>query len=351
METRFLIALLLLAWGNLYSQESFSFEEALKQPEKVKKILFDFQIETTKLPDYRISQLINLETIQIYRFKGDSLTLPKEISKLKHLKMVLINGERLKSLPPIIWKLKNIEFLAISTFKLKEVPPEIWNLTTLRTLVIRSRKIETLPVGIGMLKNLKKLSIHSESLRTLPKDIGKCTNLEQLDLYGESIELFPSSFKELQSLKQFRWGRGTYFPEELCSIASLKSITFDKNFIQSIPPCIQDLENLTTLELSFSEFEVLPKEIALIPNLKYVDFSWNIITSIPIEFSNMDSLIGVNLGYNQGLVNNVDGIIETFKNMKNLKWLNLQEIKFNKIQIEEIKQKLPSVKLQFIWWD
>jgi hypothetical protein len=70
--------------------------------------------------------------------------------------------------------------------KLDEFPKEVLDLD-IAVLILRGNKIKTIPANIVKLKDLKKLDLTKNQLTSLPVELGELKNLKKLILKGNSI--------------------------------------------------------------------------------------------------------------------------------------------------------------------
>lgn len=98
---------------------------------------------------------------------------------------------------------------------------------------------------------------------------------------------------EVHSLKKIylNKNRFTEFPELLCSLPKLNSISLQNNSIRFIPEGIGNLAaSLETLDLSRNQIEELPAELFSLTNLKNLYLRSNHIHEIPHEISKLKDL-------------------------------------------------------------
>jgi leucine-rich repeat protein SHOC2 len=104
------------------------------------------------------------------------VTLPSEISKLHHLKVLNIGNNNLKNLPPEVGLLQNLTELNIENNLLTSIPKEIFQL-----------------------KNLKKINLNHNSLNVFPAEIP--VSVEEVYINNNAIELIPPYIERLSHLK------------------------------------------------------------------------------------------------------------------------------------------------------
>ncbi len=104
-----------------------------------------------------------------------------------------LSVEILETISPNITDLLELENLQIfgETKLLKRIPPEIINLHQLEKLYIPSASIKEIPPEIGSLENLQELTLSSNQITNLPLEITKLKNLQVLDLRGNPLPIPP----------------------------------------------------------------------------------------------------------------------------------------------------------------
>lgn len=126
-----------------------------------KKNLTDFPTEICKL---KYVKRLYLNENKLYK-------LPSEIGNLINLQRLWLYNNNLTSLPVEIGKLKYLKFLDLTDNQLKELPKEIGNLNNLQTLRLWNNHLTSLPSEIGNLKKLEVLYLQDNNIKKLPKKI------------------------------------------------------------------------------------------------------------------------------------------------------------------------------------
>lgn len=316
----FHIFCIMVFFNQLYSQGDFnSFSEALKTPEKVKKLKIVFSNDEAVMIDSRVKLLVNLEELEIVNYKKPKVYLPNELKSLRNLRTLGILGFELVEIPEVIYELDQLENLTLSFFKAESYSPEIRNLKNLKYLRIRSNMLETIPVevyslreleelyiggdsikylpaGISNLDKLKQLRIHTSSIKSLPNELNKLINLEVFDLYCKNNISIPLSEKN-ESLVDFRWGQCKIIPLNICQLKSLKRLSFDAGEILEIPSCIRNLSSLIELTINYHPIKNIPKELLELKNLKMIDFSSTQISELDEAFFTLPNIGMIDLNY------------------------------------------------------
>ena len=273
--------------------ECWSFEEALENSVRVKKIILRFNKPKLK-------------------------TLPPEIINLVNLEHLEMNHNQLTTLPPEIGRLSKLENLYISNFKHP-------------TSHERFNNIKYLPEEFAQL-NLKILAIDLDTtLKEIPDVIWKLKSLEVLRLDGRFTSISPK-IAALTQLKKLEITEPNSYRIHKSAAPHMHRTVNDDNFLGSgkhflgiesrlekLPEAIGQLKNLTILNLSRNKLISLPESIGLLTKLTHLDASYNIIKDIP----------------------------SSIYNLKQLQVLNLKGSFLSEAQQNELKSKLPQTKVIF----
>ncbi|TYG70631.1 hypothetical protein ES288_D05G328800v1 [Gossypium darwinii] len=167
--------------------------------------------------------------------------IPKEISKLKHLRSLDLSGSSIKSLPNSLSTLYNLQMLTLfRCSNLVELPKDMGRLINIYYLNIRGTMLARMPKGMGKLKDLRTLTdfVLGEQNCSSIEELGKLKHLHgQLAISGlknvacardaKSVNL-----KDKMNLKEleFRWKKHTYGSEVLGQFEA------DKEVLQQLEP-------------------------------------------------------------------------------------------------------------------
>ncbi len=78
-----------------------------------------------------------------------------------------------------------------------------------------------------------------------------------------------------------------------------KVITWVRGLKINVPLNLDEIKNITRLDLSFKAIGKLPKEIGCLTSLKELNLSYNNLKELPKELIQLTNLQSLNLGYNQ----------------------------------------------------
>ncbi|KAL3746678.1 hypothetical protein ACJRO7_015607 [Eucalyptus globulus] len=255
--------------------------------EKLEILILEHCSQLVKI-DASIAHLKFLVTLNL-KFCSELSMLPKELNDMKEMKELLIDGTSIKEIPSTLANMKKLKILSASNcFSLSGLPQSLGQLEALSVLLLDSAKIVELPDSIGELVQLKQISLRNcRRLGELPDSIGNLgRSLIELDVSGTGICNLPGSITNLQGLKVLKmdfcftrefpcdFGRLTNLeemhalqcrslegdiPSHIGELTSLRMLVLGYTRISSLPPCIQSLCCLQTLDLlNCDRIEALP---------------------------------------------------------------------------------------------
>jgi hypothetical protein len=139
------------------------------------------------------------DTLEILDLSNNLLSsLPKDISRLKKLKIVFFSNNRFTSVPSF----KGCEHLYMVGFKSNQIEtfgekvlPE-----TISWLILTDNRLVTLPSSIGNLRKLQKCALAGNRLESLPDEMAQCQNLELLRLSANNLREIPAWLWNLPKL-------------------------------------------------------------------------------------------------------------------------------------------------------
>lgn len=196
-----------------------SLEKALREPEKVKRLVIQSgDMEMKHLPA-GLGNLVNLESLEMACLEKLE-DLPEEIGKLRKLESLVIdngNGCSMNvKLPRSIGQLERLRVLRLygaldgrdvgnepspRAAKNKALPDTLANLQSLEELDLGRNGIQGVPREVGSLRGLKKLSLDYNDIHDLPAFVGELKNLEELSLNANGGMRLPQSLAGIKGLK------------------------------------------------------------------------------------------------------------------------------------------------------
>ena len=171
--------------------------------------------------------------------------------------------------------------------KLTEIPKEVFKLKHLRILKLNWNKISHLSASLGNLTSLNDLHICYNQLTSLPESLGNLTSLNTLNLLGNKLRSIPESLDNLTSLKRLYLGDNqlTGIPESLGELSNLSDLKIQNNKLRSIPESFGNLTNLKELQIQNNKLRSIPKSFDNLTNLKVLLLYNNPIEEPPLEIA------------------------------------------------------------------
>lgn len=186
-----------------------------------------------------------------------SACLPSEISQLKKLETLSLNGNRIQMLPPSLGQLK-----------------------ALRTLSLSGNQISEFPSGLGSLRNLDLLDLSRNKIQNVPLEVSELQaieiNLNQnqvLESSSSSASIHPST-------------SGTNHPEQLLEVL-LYLLTLSCSQCSEMFLTLSEQTNYLSDQSFFLllQISILSPEISKCPRLKVLRLEENCLelSSIPLS--------------------------------------------------------------------
>jgi Leucine-rich repeat (LRR) protein len=89
-------------------------------------------------------------------------------------------------IPPEIGKLKRIRKLILNSNRIKFLPPEVGRLEMLEELVVSENALEELPSTISTMAMLRVLKLQNNNLKSIPFELVDVVTLEDMDMSGNA---------------------------------------------------------------------------------------------------------------------------------------------------------------------
>ncbi|TSL75289.1 Leucine-rich repeat-containing protein 18 [Bagarius yarrelli] len=153
-----------------------------------------------------------------------------------------------------------------------------------RRLDLSNMEITTFPKCILKLCDVDELDLSRNMLKKIPDSINKFVNLRLLDLHSNYLEQLPEAIGHLQKLQNLNVCNNmltTYgIPHTLCLLKNLRKLNLGMNRIGTVPPFITGLKELCDLWLFNNLLTHIPPWLQNLPNLQTLNVKCN---PLPLE--------------------------------------------------------------------
>ena len=151
---------------------------------------------------------------------------------------------------------ERVTVLELGSGGISRLPRNVSNLTALRILILANNSLEELPPGHTNLVSLSDLALDQNRLTTLPGNFGELGALASLTCTGNAITALPESFGRLSSLTRAWLSRNKLktLPKSFGGLAKLEDLALDGNQLSSLPDSFVQLKSLTKLKLQANDF-------------------------------------------------------------------------------------------------
>ena len=184
----------------LYNANLNEIPEEISQLKKLKKLNLNNN-EIRSIPDF-ITSLIKLEEIFLSGNTEKVSNLPKDISKLINLRLLILNRNNLSLFPSDFAKLDNLQILRLDDNLFDHLGDDIFSLKSLEYLYLKRNKISTIDsIQNPEVSKLKVLFLDDNKLTSVPNNISRLENLEILSLTNNNLSSLPKSLNNLKKLK------------------------------------------------------------------------------------------------------------------------------------------------------
>lgn len=186
-------------WQPVTHRRYGSFADALKRPDRVRRLWVHITSRRTRLPDLR--QFANLEELWLRGNTSHVDVFPESALECPGLVLLGLQGSSVRLIPPGIRNLTKLEALHLSGNKLTKLPSDIVKLPQLRLLDVAINQIETLPRRLGDLGNLETLMAYNNRLKALPSSTFELSKLRRIELQNNQLRRPPVKLLEMKSLQ------------------------------------------------------------------------------------------------------------------------------------------------------
>ncbi len=161
------------------------------------------------------------------------------------------------------------------------------------------------------------------------------SRLIHLLLSNNKLESFPNGICQLQYLKSLTLNRNglTSLSNEICQLQRLEVLDLSDNKLQSLPNGISQLQHLKSLTLIKNCFASFPNEICQLLNLEFLTFSHNELQLLPEEIGRLRKLTFLGLSDNSALQGSLNILLSLPRHCK----VNIQRTNFSEGALRDLK--------------
>jgi len=267
--------------------EGWHFPKELTSLQELKTLIID--IYTAAAFPNDLGTLKKLENLTLYiKYEtGDVQNLPASFSKHPALKNIDIGDHIFKNHKKFDLE-KNAHILSSC--------PALESLT-LSGFTVKNHK------GLSHLTGLRKLELrHLITEGNIFDSIAALKNLEKLDILGSEFKI-------------------TELPDIFENFKELRSLSFAGNFVKNLPPSIYNLTKLTTLEICSTGITALDEKIGNLKELEKLHVYDNLLEKLP----------------------------DAIYSLPRLTVLDIEENIFRQQEIDAIKQRLDTQRVEFLF--
>jgi Leucine-rich repeat (LRR) protein len=155
---------------------------------------------------------------------------------------------------------------------IKEVPASVQLLSGLQQLNMSGNGLEYFPVVLCGLRDLQVLELYGNRINMIPECISELTSLQHLNMNGNGLTSLPSSLGR-SHLRRLEMGlnpelSSARFFELFGQMATLDTLVLYSTGIDTLPPSVGSLTQLSYLDIGANDFHEFPKELRQLKRLK-----------------------------------------------------------------------------------
>lgn len=233
--------------------------------------------------------------------------LPRDLWHTTTIRKLTLVRLELKSIDPVV-HLVNLEEFNASQNKLTDIPWGISKLKKLRVLLVNQNNIEELPNAVNNLSSLEVLNCYKNNIETISPNINNLTSLKSLSLGANPMEEFPKIDKlvKLEAIKLQMCGlkklHGSWE-----TLVELQHVILNNNALVGLPTMPPNLETLNVCSNMIWQMEGV-----FGPCVKLVDMkaNGNCLTGVPDDLFTPPTVVNLLLGGNVKIKYIPDGVLQ-----------------------------------------
>ncbi|XP_019642011.1 PREDICTED: uncharacterized protein LOC109483431 [Branchiostoma belcheri] len=240
----------------------------------------------------------NTEVKRLRLHDNNITELPREINTLVCLERLTLNNNGLNDIIDEVFLLENLRCLDLSDNSLTQLSAAVSNLRELRELHLNKLDLTYLIEDIGWLPKLEVLSVAHNKLTAIPGSISQLRKLRVLILTGNHFDQFPDEVCSVTSLEtlsissQVGESKICFIQDSIGRLKNMKELYLENNTISTLPETIREMRDLQILSCFSNRLERLPDSLCTLKNLRVLLLQHNRLSKLP---DNLDQLLEMNL--------------------------------------------------------
>ena len=230
---------------------------------------------------------------------------------------------------PAFGKLTSLTTIQMSGSSLVKIPSFFGNLTNLEEVTLTDNRIQDLPASFANLTKIKCLHLHSNCLNKIPDAVFELTSLTHLDIDNNPLQkdiVFPLTWTGMKWLSIAGCNQYSISPT-INNLVNLTTLNMGHNYWQTLP----SLEGLWNIkDLCFNHMKVqlreLPESIKHLKFLEFLECHSSGLCKLPDWLPNLSCLLELELSDNH-----LKEIPDNIGNMQSLSILELSNNQLRKI--------------------
>ncbi|MCV6638569.1 leucine-rich repeat domain-containing protein [Candidatus Albibeggiatoa sp. nov. NOAA] len=191
----------------------------------------------------------------------------------------------------------------VTTSQDLEIIQELEQLLGKKLLRLQELKDESLGYTVNAKQEVTGLNLYNCNLTSIPQQVLRLKNLRTLYLIQNNLKSLPllglSQLTDLTTLS-LSYNDFETIPQSIAQLKKLSSLSFVYNDIQTLTPSvIEHLSKLTMLDLSGNIIKVLPPEIKYLENVTNLQLWGNLLETLPPEIGQLKNLKTLNVADSQ----------------------------------------------------
>lgn len=213
-------------------------------------------------------------------------------------------------------------------------------------LILTSRNLDKVPEGVFEIDTLTCDEKQNLDMK-FDSDSGSkwwdIVPLTVLNLSSNAIQSIPPEIKNLKNLSQLMMQHNSIasIADELGELQYLSCLQLDHNKLKTFPKCVYMLTNLKTLSASYNVLEVVDEELGNLVMLSTLNLSNNSLSFIPDNIGFLGKISDLNLSHN-----NLHKVPVELTTICALKTLNLSSNKIEELPTLQFLEKLEDLNLR-----